>query len=70
MAEVARLHGRTRYVVLATGFAPGFAYLGDVDPRIAVPRLRTPRGRVATPHAYRYFGLPEKAGPEDLFSAD
>ena len=32
--------------------------------------MRTPRGRVATPHAYRYFGLPEKAGPEDLFSAD
>ena len=32
--------------------------------------MRTPRGRVATQHAYRYFGLPAKAGPEDLFSAE
>ena len=46
VAEVARLHSRTAYTVLATGFAPGFAYLGDLDARIAMPRLPTPRRRV------------------------
>ena len=30
----------------AIGFAPGFAYLGEVDPRIAAPRLATPRQKV------------------------
>ena len=29
------------------GFLPGFAYMGSVDPRIAMPRLETPRMRVA-----------------------
>ena len=29
------------------GFLPGFPYLGTVDERIAVPRLSTPRLRVA-----------------------
>ena len=28
------------------GFAPGFAYLGEVDTRIAMPRLATPRHNV------------------------
>jgi len=32
--------------------------------------MRTPRGRVATQHAYRYFGLPAKAGREDLFGSE
>lgn len=64
--EVARLHSRTTYVVLATGFAPGFAYLGDVDPRIAVPRLRTPRRRVEAGSvgiADRRTGIYPAAGP-------
>jgi inhibitor of KinA len=29
------------------GFLPGFAYMGTVDARIAMPRLDTPRLRVA-----------------------
>ena len=29
------------------GFVPGFAYMGTVDSRIAVPRLAVPRVRVA-----------------------
>ena len=29
------------------GFLPGFAYMGSVDRRIAMPRLDTPRMRVA-----------------------
>lgn len=46
VAEVVRLHAATEYRVYAIGFAPGFAYLGQVDPRIAAPRLETPRARV------------------------
>ena len=30
----------------AVGFAPGFAYLGEVDERIAASRLATPRQQV------------------------
>ena len=45
-AEVAGLHCGTSYLVLATGFAPGFAYLGDLDAGIEAPRLPTPRTRV------------------------
>jgi len=37
--------GRT-YRVYMLGFLPGFAYMGEVDDRIAVPRLSTPRTRV------------------------
>ena len=41
--EVIDIHSGVEYRVYAIGFAPGFAYLGDVDPRIAAPRLATPR---------------------------
>ncbi len=44
--EVIALHTDTEYRVYAIGFAPGFAYLGEVDERIATPRLATPRQRV------------------------
>ena len=44
--EVIALHSTGDYRVYAIGFAPGFAYLGDVDARIATPRLSTPRQRV------------------------
>jgi len=44
--EVIAIHGQTDYLVYTIGFAPGFAYLGEVDPRIAAPRLATPRARV------------------------
>lgn len=45
--DVARLHAERTYTALVTGFLPGFAYLGEVDLRIAAPRLATPRKRVA-----------------------
>ncbi|CAA0101587.1 Kinase A inhibitor [Halioglobus japonicus] len=45
-AQVIDLHCATQYRVYAIGFAPGFAYLGEVDTRIAAPRLATPRARV------------------------
>lgn len=44
--EVIQIHSSQEYRVYAIGFAPGFAYLGEVDPRIAAPRLSTPRLKV------------------------
>ena len=44
--EVIEIHQQQEYRVYAIGFAPGFAYLGEVDERIAAPRLVTPRQKV------------------------
>ncbi len=44
--EVISLHCDTVYDVYAIGFAPGFAYLGNVDKRIAHPRKPSPRAKV------------------------
>jgi inhibitor of KinA len=44
--EVVRIHTSRIYRVYMLGFLPGFAYLGSVDPRIAMPRLDTPRLKV------------------------
>jgi KipI family sensor histidine kinase inhibitor len=51
-AEVVGRHVGTELRVLFCGFAPGFAYLGDLPPdlrvdRLATPRARTPAGSVA-----------------------
>lgn len=40
------LHTAGVYEVRFVGFSPGFAYLGPVDPRLALPRRETPRARV------------------------
>ena len=45
-ADVIEIHQQQEYRVYAIGFAPGFAYLGEVDERIAAPRLATPRQKV------------------------
>lgn len=42
-AEVVRLHTSILYRVYMLGFLPGFAYMGSVDARIAMPRLDAPR---------------------------
>jgi inhibitor of KinA len=44
--EVVSVHASTMYRVFMLGFVPGFAYLGIVDGRIAMPRHSTPRLRV------------------------
>lgn len=44
--EVVRLHAAPTYRVYCLGFLPGFAYLGGLDPRLAMPRRATPRVRV------------------------
>lgn len=50
--EYVRLHAASELRVLFCGFAPGFAYLGELPdelrvPRLATPRVRTPAGSVA-----------------------
>ncbi|TVO36750.1 5-oxoprolinase subunit PxpB [Vibrio algivorus] len=44
--EVVEIHSQTSYRVYAIGFALGFAYLGNLDSRIQMPRKSTPRTRV------------------------
>lgn len=44
--EVISIHSGRDYRVCAIGFAPGFAFLAEVDERIAVPRHASPRSRV------------------------
>lgn len=46
-AEVIQRHSAVCYQVGAIGFAPGFAYLGELDARLVLPRRATPRTRVA-----------------------
>lgn len=46
ISQVIALHSNHEYQVFALGFAPGFAYMGLVDPQLAAPRLATPRKRV------------------------
>lgn len=45
-SEVVHLHSSRTYHAYFLGFAPGFAYLGDVVDQIATPRLDTPRKEV------------------------
>ncbi len=46
LPEIIDLHSGREYLVLATGFVPGFAYLGETDDRIHLPRRDTPRTRI------------------------
>lgn len=44
--DVVTIHAGATYRVYMIGFAPGFPYLGGMDPRIACPRLTEPRVRI------------------------
>lgn len=44
--DIINIHQSQEYLVYAIGFAPGFAYLGEVDKRISSPRLSSPRLKV------------------------
>jgi KipI family sensor histidine kinase inhibitor len=44
--EVVALHASREYRVYVVGFVPGFAYMGTVDERLALPRRATPRTKV------------------------
>ena len=41
--QVIGLHQGAEYTVLATGFAPGFVYLGPLPPALRLPRREDPR---------------------------
>lgn len=44
--DVIALHTGTEYVVYMLGFLPGFPFMGDVAPALALPRRSEPRVRV------------------------
>jgi inhibitor of KinA len=44
--QAIELHASVTYLVYFLGFAPGFAYLGDVAEQLATPRLPSPRKSV------------------------
>ena len=44
--DIIELHSSTKYSVYTIGFLPGFAYLGEVDKKIATPRLESPRSKI------------------------
>lgn len=46
VADIIRVHSEREYRVYVIGFVPGFAYLGTLDERLALPRRATPRKRV------------------------
>lgn len=46
--EVVARHRAPVYRVFLLGFVPGFAYLGELDPRLVLSRRGTPRKRVPT----------------------
>ena len=64
--EVVARHLATDFTSLFCGFAPGFAYLGGLPDRLAVPRLDTPRARVepgSVALADRWCGIYPTASP-------
>lgn len=44
--DVIRIHSGSVYRVYMVGFAPGWTFLGGLDPRLFTPRLETPRQEV------------------------
>ena len=44
--QVTELHAASPHQVYMLGFAPGFPYLGGLDPRLEMPRRATPRTKV------------------------
>lgn len=47
VTEVIDRHSNIEYYTYMLGFVPGFAYLGDLDPALRLPRKATPRKSVA-----------------------
>lgn len=44
--EIVHRHAAGEYRVLMMGFAPGHAYMGGLDPKLAIPRRASPRAVV------------------------
>lgn len=45
-SDIIHVHSSHAYRAFAVGFAPGFAYLGELDPVLSVPRMSQPRTKV------------------------
>lgn len=45
-SEIVNIHSERAYKVYMLGFLPGFVYLGGLDRRIHMPRLKTPRLKI------------------------
>ena len=66
IAEVIAAHTGSSWTVGFAGFAPGFAYLTDGDPRLEVPRLDHPRPQVAAGSvglAGKFSGIYPRSSP-------
>ena len=46
LEEIIDLHTSKEYIVYTMGFSPGFPYLGGLDSKLDVPRLKKPRIKV------------------------
>lgn len=44
--EIIHTHSQRQYFVYAVGFLPAFAYMGEVDEKIATTRLESPRSSI------------------------
>ncbi len=44
--QVIQLHSEAIYTVFALGFSPGFAFMGQVNPKLRLPRRESPRKKV------------------------
>lgn len=44
--EIIKIHSEQIYTLYFIGFMPGFLYMGNVDERIVIPRLKNPRPKV------------------------
>jgi KipI family sensor histidine kinase inhibitor len=64
-SEVIARHAADELRVLFCGFAPGFAYLGELAPELRVPRLATPRTRTP-PGSVALAGSMSAIYPADL----
>lgn len=64
--EIVNRHVAANHTVAFTGFAPGFAYIAGDDPKLRVPRRKTPRHRIglgAVGLADRYTGIYPRESP-------
>ncbi len=46
LEDVINIHTSNEYLIYMLGFTPGFPYLGGMDPKIATPRLESPRTKI------------------------